>query len=45
MFLPILGLVDLNYGRQIDAYEPFPNAAEESGQPKWLFQFTLGGSS
>ncbi len=41
VFLPILGLVDLNYGYQIDPYTPFPNSADD-GLPKWRFQFSLG---
>ena len=44
VFLPILGLVDLTYGRQIDAYAPIPGVSGD-GQPKWNFQFTLGGGS
>ncbi len=44
LFLPIVGLVDLTYGRQIDAYTPLPGTTE-SGLPKWNFQFTLGGGS
>ena len=42
VFLPILGLVDLNYGYQIDPYTPFPNNSDD-GLPKWRFQFSLGG--
>ncbi len=41
IFLPILGLVDLNYGYQIDAFTPLDNS--ENGLPKWRFQFSLGG--
>lgn len=40
IFLPILGLVDLNYGYQIDSFTPLGN---ESGEPGWRFQFSLGG--
>ena len=43
VFLPILGLVDLTYGRQIDAFNPL--GGSENGLPKWDFQFTLGGGS
>ncbi len=43
LFLPIVGLVDLTYGRQIDAYTPL--GTSDDGQPKWNFQFTLGGGS
>ncbi len=42
VFLPILGLVDLTYGRQIDAFDAIPG---DDGLPKWDFQFTLGGGS
>jgi outer membrane protein insertion porin family len=44
VFLPILGLVDLTYGRQIDAFDATGFAGED-GLPKWNFQFTLGGGS
>ena len=40
IFLPILGLVDLNYGYQIDSFAPLAN---DNGEPQWLFQFSLGG--
>ena len=45
IFLPILGLVDLNYGYQIDTYPAFSNAPKDlqDAQPGWRFQFTLGG--
>ncbi len=42
IFLPILGLVDLSLGYQIDSFE----AIDGSGQveePQWRFQFSLGG--
>lgn len=42
IFLPILGLLDLNYGYQIDPF--IPRSANESGAPQWRFQFSLGGS-
>ena len=47
LFLPILGLVDVNYGRQIDAFDAtgIRFGGDESGQPQWRFQFNLGGSS
>lgn len=44
VFLPILGLVDLTYGRQLDAFTPVPGDSED-GQPGWRFQFSLGGGS
>ncbi len=40
VFLPILGLVDLNYGYHVDSYlDPRSGAFDE---PSWLFQFSLG---
>jgi outer membrane protein insertion porin family len=41
VFLPILGLVDLSYGYQIDAFEPLSNS--DTGTPRWRFQLSLGG--
>ena len=41
LFLPILGPVDLNYGYQIDPFEPLPGG--DNGQPQWRFQLSLGG--
>ena len=43
LFLPILGLVDLNLGYRIDAYQPLPGEDFGENQPGWLFQFSLGG--
>jgi outer membrane protein insertion porin family len=43
VFLPILGLVDLNYGYQIDPYVPLGAGSDDDGLPKWRFQFSLGG--
>lgn len=40
VYLPILGLVDLNYGYQIDPYVPL--TTNDDGRPKWRFQFSLG---
>jgi outer membrane protein insertion porin family len=40
VFLPILGLVDLSMGYQIDRFEAL---GDESGDPGWRFQFSLGG--
>ena len=42
IFLPILGLVDLNMGYQIDDYVPVPGR-DGTGEPGWHFQFSLGG--
>lgn len=41
VFLPILGLLDLNYGYQIDPF--FSGVSGETGSPQWRFQFSLGG--
>lgn len=41
IFLPILGLVDLNYGYQIDPF--VPRNSTDTGLPQWRFQFSLGG--
>lgn len=38
IFLPILGMVEVNYGRNLDT---FP-ASGTQGQKKWRFQFSLG---
>ena len=44
VFLPILGLVDLSLGYQIDAFDPVGVGGNgESGEPQWRFQFSLGG--
>ncbi|WP_412067429.1 outer membrane protein assembly factor BamA [Rubrivirga sp. IMCC43871] len=45
IFLPILGLVDLNMGYQIDPYAPLGTSAGDiqDAQPGWRFQFSLGG--
>lgn len=38
IFLPILGMVEVNYGRNLDPFQ----ARGTQGQKKWRFQFTLG---
>ena len=44
IFLPILGLVDLNMGYQIDPFDPTGVVrGDDRGEPKWRFQFSLGG--
>ena len=43
LFLPIVGLVDISYGYQIDPYVGFEDGAARLQEPKWLFQFSLGG--
>lgn len=40
VILPILGLVDLNYGYGFDAFEAI--AGRDDGTPKWRGQVTLG---
>lgn len=49
VFLPILGLVDLSMGYQIDTFNAFDASGRslfgsgEDGLPGWRFQFSLGG--
>ncbi|MGB3542528.1 outer membrane protein assembly factor BamA [Rubrivirga sp.] len=43
LFLPILGLVDLTMGYQIDSFTPFPGDNLGEAEPQWRFQFSLGG--
>ena len=43
VFLPILGLVDLNLGYQIDSFTPLDTTDPGDAQPGWRFQFSLGG--
>ncbi len=49
VFLPILGLVDLSMGYQIDTFNAFDSSGRslfgsgEDGLPGWRFQFSLGG--
>ena len=43
VFLPILGLVDVNMGYRIDSYTPLPGENLGDSEPGWLFQFSLGG--
>lgn len=45
IFLPILGLVDINMGYQIDEFTPLSTSASDiqDAQPHWRFQFSLGG--
>ena len=40
VILPILGLVDLNYGYSLDRFQPIDN--RHDGSPQWEFQVTLG---
>ncbi len=43
LFLPFLGLIDLNYGYQIDSFTDIRNNTPLEIAPKWRFQFSLGG--
>lgn len=40
LFLPILGMIELAYGRNFDRYDPVTSG--ETGEPRWDFQFTIG---
>jgi outer membrane protein insertion porin family len=40
LFLPILGMVELAYGRNFDTFDPINR--NHSGLRKWTFQFSLG---
>jgi outer membrane protein insertion porin family len=39
LFLPIVGMIEFNYGYNFDEFVPLEN---ETGQPGWTFQFSLG---
>ena len=39
MFLPILGMMELTYGYNIDEFESFRG---QDGASRWRFQFTIG---
>ncbi|MDX1530806.1 MAG: outer membrane protein assembly factor BamA [Rhodothermales bacterium] len=43
VFLPILGMVDLNYGYQIDSFVDTNPSSNTVITPRWRFQFSLGG--
>jgi outer membrane protein insertion porin family len=43
VFLPILGMIDLNWGYQIDSFTDFRGGAPTEVTPRWRFQFSLGG--
>ena len=43
VFLPILGMIDLNWGYQIDSFTTFERGAPVEVGPRWRFQFSLGG--
>jgi outer membrane protein insertion porin family len=40
VFLPILGMVEVAYGRNLDAFVPIESG--DSGLERWRFQFTIG---
>ncbi len=42
VFLPILGMLNLNYGYNFDEFPPLSSG--DSGERKWRFQFSLGQS-
>jgi len=41
LFLPIVGMLEFNYGYNFDRYTPLDGTATE-GAPGWTFQFSLG---
>ena len=44
LFLPIVGLVDVSYGYQIDPFvQVDANGVIQLEEPQWRFQFSLGG--
>jgi len=40
LFLPIVGMIEFNYGYNFDTFVPFQQS--EDGMPGWRFQFSLG---
>lgn len=40
LFLPILGMIELAYGRNFDEFEPVNS--RHNGSKRWYFQFTIG---
>ena len=40
LFLPIVGMIEFNYGYNFDTFVPFQGS--ETGTPGWRFQFSLG---
>ena len=40
LFLPIVGMIEFNYGYNFDAFNPIESG--ETGEPGWRFQFSLG---
>lgn len=43
LFLPIVGMLEVNYGRNLDAFSPL-GTGQSSGASDWRFQFALGQS-
>ena len=43
IFLPIVGMLDLSLGYQIDEFDPRYSNGSETGLPKWDFQISFGG--
>ena len=42
-FLPILGMLEIAYGRNFDEFEPTRlSRSDHDGSRRWLFQFTIG---
>ena len=41
IFLPIVGMIEVNYGYNFDSFEPI-QGSNESGVSDWTFQFSLG---
>jgi outer membrane protein insertion porin family len=41
LFLPIVGMLEFNYGYNFDRFTPLTGG--DSGTPSWTFQFSLGG--
>jgi outer membrane protein insertion porin family len=42
VFLPIVGLIEFNYGYNFDRYTPIEQG--DGGDPGWTFQFSIGGA-
>ena len=42
IFLPIVGLLEFNYGYNFDEFTPLQQTGDQ-GLPNWTFQFSLGG--
>ncbi|NBC86280.1 MAG: BamA/TamA family outer membrane protein, partial [Bacteroidetes bacterium] len=40
VFLPIVGMIEVNYGYNFDSYEPLESG--DDGVSDWTFQFSLG---